>query len=258
PPELSVAAALEALVEQEPAAESPEADPQEYARRRGSSGVFWLVAAAATVLIALVGFYYVKFVRVTDGDLFAGAPTAAVQRPAPPPAAVPDTGGTGSQVAMVPAGVGADTAVAAADTAAAQTQPTPTEAEPEPAPERATAEPPVAAQPTPAAGEDAAPAFDPAPYEEPVGAAGWALQVYSFRDSASAGQEMATLGRRGLGSAVRVVELPGSGRWWRIYVGSFPSRQAARAAMPALFGKLGIDWAQPSRFSVAATDTAGR
>ncbi len=91
-----------------------------------------------------------------------------------------------------------------------------------------------------------------------MGTDGWAVQVYSFRDSASAGQEMATLGRRGLRSAVRVVELPGSGRWWRIYVGSFPDRQAASAALPALFGKLRIDWAQPARFTVAVTDTAGR
>jgi len=52
--------------------------------------------------------------------------------------------------------------------------------------------------------------------------------------------------------------VPGKGLWWRVYVGSFASRQEATRAMPALYEKLRIDWANPTRFTVSAADTTGR
>ncbi len=90
--------------------------------------------------------------------------------------------------------------------------------------------------------------FDPAPFRLPVGRDGWALHVYSQPDSLLAQQQVVTLARSGYTSAWRAVELPGRGRWYRIYMGSFPSRAAAAAALPALLRRLGETWGQVSRY----------
>lgn len=285
--EASVHAALAALEEQDAAggqADDVGLDPEiVYARRRGTSGVFWGVAAAAVVLIGLVGVYYVRYVRVPEDGLFGAAPVQVVQ--------APDTGRTVDQDAALPPVIQETTGPAAADTAtvgggimetadqAAAPDSVPVvaadtgsdavrdDAQGAVTPPQETAAPPAQAQqetaqaPAPAADAQAAPtrpAFDPAPYRVPVGTGGWALQVYSLRDSTSAQKEIRRLERLGMRAASRIVELPDSGRWWRIYVGSFASRNDARAAEPALFERLRTDWAQPTRFTVAVTDTAGR
>ncbi len=285
--ERSVAAALAALEEETVGGLDPEIV---YARRRGTSGVFWAVALAAAVLIALVGVYYLRYVRVPDGSVFGDGPVAVVQPrlvgrpagaealvPAEPPAtldedrggsAAADTalaGGADGQADRVTAdsGTAAGTETdAARDSAAVDRQ----DAAPgmvgaAAADESAAGVAPTtgaAAEPGPAPGAAAdEPAFDPAPYTVPVGTGGWALQVYSLRDSTSAEKEIERLERQGIRAAYRVVELPGSGRWWRIYVGSFATRAEARAAEAPLFRKLRTDWAKPTRFTVAVTDTSG-
>ena len=118
------------------------------------------------------------------------------------------------------------------------------------------AQPPAAPAPveqiTPG-GVGSAPKFDPAVYTVPAGQAGWALHVYSLPDSAGASAQAAELERAGYRTAVRIVEIKDKGgRWWRLYVGSFPSRAAARAAMPALLARLGATWAEPARIQESA------
>jgi cell division septation protein DedD len=59
---------------------------------------------------------------------------------------------------------------------------------------------------------------------------------------------VADLERRGYRSAMRAVDLPDRGRWYRVYVGSYADRGEALAARPELLEQLDIDWAMPSRF----------
>jgi len=90
--------------------------------------------------------------------------------------------------------------------------------------------------------------FDMAPYLQDVGTEGWAIWVYSFPDTNLAVREIARLQRRGFHASARAVEIKDKGRWYRIYIGSFPSKSAASAAKPALLEKLGEDWAAVARF----------
>jgi hypothetical protein len=90
--------------------------------------------------------------------------------------------------------------------------------------------------------------FDPAPFRLPVGRDGWVLHVYSQPDSLLAQRQVASLARAGYTSDWRSVELPGKGRWYRIYMGSFPSRAAAEAALPTLLRRLGETWGQATRY----------
>ena len=54
-------------------------------------------------------------------------------------------------------------------------------------------------------------------------------------------------------AAVRIVEIrEKGGRWWRVYVGSFPTRSAANAALPALLDRLKASWAEPARIQDSA------
>jgi cell division septation protein DedD len=87
-----------------------------------------------------------------------------------------------------------------------------------------------------------------ASFEMPVGQEGWTLWVYSLPDSATALREVAILERQGIRAAIHGVDIPDKGRWYRVYMGSFPSRAAAREAMPVLLTRLRQDWAQPVRF----------
>lgn len=110
---------------------------------------------------------------------------------------------------------------------------------------------PAPAAPADTVGRQAPPPadnFDPAPFRLPVGRDGWALHVYSQPDSLLAQRQIASLARAGYTSDWRSVELPGRGRWYRINMGSFPSRAAAEAALPALLRRLGETWGQVTRY----------
>lgn len=108
----------------------------------------------------------------------------------------------------------------------------------------AVSEEPSGAAPPPAADRIAG----ESPYGVPPGQDGWTLHVYSFPSSDLAQREVVTLERRGYRTAIRAVDVPDKGRWYRVYVGSFATREAALAARPELLRRLGTDWAMPSEF----------
>ena len=56
------------------------------------------------------------------------------------------------------------------------------------------------------------------------------------------------LERRGIRAVYRTVDIDDKGRWYRVYVGSFPSRAAANAAARDLKTVLDHDWVVPARF----------
>jgi hypothetical protein len=252
----------EPVQEREPEREPvPEREPEpEPGAVPATSRVFWYGALAAVVLIAVIGIYYFKFVRVpseghfekidittpsespTVGDelvsahgddtdemtaLTVGAdsltmvPDEQGDREAPPP----ETGQVGE---------------AAGDTVRSfETAVTETGQDDEVPAEIPAVTPPV---------------FDMSPYLEPVGAKGWALHVYSLPDSAGTAKQVRELDRRGFLSEVRVFDLGEKGRWRRIYLGSFDSRSSALQAMPALLEKLREKWAKPERIQTSAPE----
>jgi hypothetical protein len=107
----------------------------------------------------------------------------------------------------------------------------------------------VAKTETPVPPAPPAPAgFDTAPYRATVGQAGWALWLYSQPNQESADADVAGLQKQGFQATSRAVDLPEKGRWYRVYVGSFPSKEAAQQAAPALLAQLKHDWAAPARF----------
>ncbi|HRX50073.1 MAG TPA: SPOR domain-containing protein [Candidatus Krumholzibacteria bacterium] len=102
-----------------------------------------------------------------------------------------------------------------------------------------------AAATRPAAGDQPAAATAGNPYARPVGADGWCLHLYSLRHEDVARDMVAGLERQGIRG--RIVESPdGDGQpWYRVYAGSFPSRDAARAAEADLMERLGVDYVAP-------------
>lgn len=86
------------------------------------------------------------------------------------------------------------------------------------------------------------------PYDVPVGQAGWAIHLYSLPDEASTLEEVAMLERKGFRAAWRIEDVPGKGQYYRVYVGSFSSRAAAKAALPDLKERLRLKWAQVRKF----------
>ena len=255
PRDTGVAAALAAAEADDRVADASGA---EFARRRGTSSVFWLVAVTATVLIACVAFYYFRYVRVPDGDVFGDAPALTHQEQQ-----LPATATTGA-----PAGGEPEPTVTRADRHRGRGDGR--------RPRRGRARdrgrghdrpPPPAGGQADRAGDrtggdarsaaPAAPVSTSPPTRCP--SAGTAGPCRSTRSATAPRRTRRSprLERRGMKAAVRIVELPDSGRWWRVYVGSFASRNEARAAEPALFARLRTDWAQPTRFTVAVTDTAG-
>jgi len=223
--------------------------------RRGTSGVFWFVATAAVVMVAILGMYWFKYVRLpadeqyqpvnvvsgeiaperVPGDRSQG--DLANQDDPPPAAAAPVEQDPSPAVAV-------DSSAVTPIGDQAIEQKTDQDAEQKTDPQQISAAGPFEIRPD----EPEGPTFTMVPYQTAVGAAGWALHLYSFPAQAAADTELAALHRRGFETEIRVVETREKGRWWRIYVGSFGSKAEARAAAPLLKKKLRTDWANPTRF----------
>jgi hypothetical protein len=223
---------------------------------RGTPRLFWLATGVFAVALVAIAWYWSSYVRVPAGGYFEPVVTRTETAPMAedfPAADSTSTADLPRQPADTTAGL-AETAgtrrVAEAGGLASisDTLPGARKQEPAAAPTTSPKAPAAAAGAT-AGGEggNALP-FDAAAYKVPAGQAGWALHVYSLPDSAGAAKQIAELERAGYSTAVRIVEIKEKGgRWWRLYVGSFPSRSAARAAMPALLSRLGATWAEPAR-----------
>jgi hypothetical protein len=239
----------------EPNLEGLEAVP-----RRETSKVFWYGAAVAVVLIAVATTYYFKFVRVpaeghfeqvsiqpdtresASRDLTSGA-EAPGSRETPVSAALEDSlGVTAARDEDEPSSSASTVPVDSASVGTVQTG------------ALAPTEPDPAEEAPPEVTDTGQPVFDMGPYQEPVGARGWALHVYSLPDSAGTAKQVQELDRRGFLSEVRVFDLGEKGNWRRIYLGSFDSRSAALAAMPALLERLREEWAKPERLNNSAPD----
>ena len=233
--------------------------------RKGTSGVFWFAATAAVVIVAILGVYWFKYVRVPKDGHFQPIELASdgvVEERVPgdrsqgdianhddsPLDETDSSGAAGTAVDSVvvaeqssPETVADEGADEGAGQDVEQATQQPTQQSVETVSREAEAEPETEA-------EVAVPVFDKAPYLTTVGADGWALHLYSFPSSESANAELTELKRRGFETEIRVVETQEKGRWWRIYVGSFATRIEARDAAPLLKEKLRTDWANPTRF----------
>ncbi len=82
---------------------------------------------------------------------------------------------------------------------------------------------------------------------ELVGAAGWCLHVYSFRDSSMATEEMTRMEARGVAGRMFVGTDNTNKTWYRVYAGSYASSGDAQAAIDDLCEQLKTDWAMPVR-----------
>ncbi len=210
------------------AAETPPS--RQYARKRGTSRVFWWIAVGALALILGSVWYYRAFVMVTslDGDPVAvrneNEMPADARTPHSPDAVSDETDHAGG-----PVSVPDSTGIAHTDSATVAT----------------VAE--VVADTT-RSEEPAEPEFFMDPYLVPVGADGWALHIYSFPNEETAAVELRELERRGFQTAVRAVQIKDKGRWQRVYLGSFPDRAAANEALGPLLKELGEDWGRPTKF----------
>ena len=243
----NMAAILAAAEADEASGEAPPPIPGEGQR---TSRIFWGAAVVSVVIILAVSVYWLKFLRVPEEGYFESVV---------PGRSLSDVGTEGGATENLT--VDADlpptteTALAGPDTAAADTtgavQTAAAEVDTQPAPpppveipvETTVTADPVTPEtdPEPAG---AGPVFSMTPYEVPVGTEPWAIHVYSLPDSAAADKEIARLERRGFTTGLKIVEVPDKGRWYRLYLGSFPDKAAAREAMPLLLEKLGETWAQ--------------
>lgn len=261
-------------------------EPEPVPETRGeTSRVFWFGALAAVIIIAAIGVYYFKFVKLPseghfeqvdvvgearsttggsgDGDQ-AGSDAGQVHIPS---TAADDSLGGSLGSSGIPAhadslntvpGVGDEVGVAEESGEALETSDPETLAKDIPQDTAAgvgqeTTPAETLTQPTEDDVSEAV-VFDMGPYEEPVGSKGWALHVYSLPDSSGTVKQVRELDRRGFTSAVRIFDLGEKGRWRRIYLGSFASRGEAKEAMPALLENLRVDWAKAERFSVSAPE----
>lgn len=229
---------------------------------RSTSRVFWYGALAAVILIAAIGIYYMKYVRVPSDGQFDQVDIAI---PSESSTVRDEQASAGNDQAMETAAlvIGADSlanalageeglegeAVGEGEVTLPPTTPVAeADADPAPAGENVIAETGQDDE-TPAENPVTTPqGFDMSPYREPVGAKGWALHVYSLPDSAGTVKQVRELDRRGFRSEVRIVDLGKKGRWRRIYLGSFVSRSGASKAMPLLLKELREKWAKPERF----------
>ncbi len=248
------------------AGETPAARP----RGRRTSGVFVALAVVAVVCLGgLALFLAGQFdrptapagVSVAEMDSRRAEPAERAAAGDGSPAAVPSSPAATDQTDAAPPGDDAPVAVPSSPAATPADRPVEDDVATEPSgdepaagevvPETATAPGTAeAAEPeegTEAAGAGTAP-LDRAAFREPVGQDGWSLWLYSFPDAESADVEVRRLERRGLRAVARAVEIEDRGRWFRVYTGSFASRDQARAAVEPLMAELKHDWVIPARF----------
>lgn len=184
-------------------------------RRRGSSSVFRVAALVVLGLIVVLGAYYWKFVQ-TDSP--------PVRRRPPQP-----------QVTSGPAQDAAPVTVREEGSALMN-----------PVPADSTTGETVGAPPAEAA-------IDGSPYAGDVGAAGWALHLFSLADSLGGLKEVGRLEGKGIRAVMRSEDVAGR-RWFRVYVGSFATHREAAAAAEALKVELATDYAQPRRLPESASE----
>jgi hypothetical protein len=231
-------------------------------RRRRSSPLFWGAAVVLLLVIAVVGYALIRnwSVQRPERTMQVARDQQAADTSPPVPGRNYPTEGEVAKPPESAAPPDATLDVAAEDADSTAGEPTPPEdllaTGPPPSPE-GWSEKPGTAETGGAAGsgETATTGLTPAErvelwasFELPVGRDGWAIWVYSLPDSATALREVDILERQGIRAAIHGVEIPGKGYWYRVYMGSFPSRTAARDAIPALLERLHEDWAQPVRF----------
>jgi hypothetical protein len=228
----------------EPASDDLDAAPDvpPTSPRRRSSGIFIFTAIAAVACLALVGWFLAGQLRGTDEP---STPAVAVVAEPVRQEPVVEAPVVQEPVAQEPGDVVEDMLEEPA-AEAAEPDVTEVEAEAPAAVDAVPTEPPAAIESEVEA--PATPAFEAAPFRQPVGEAGWALWLYSLPDEAAAAREVRELERRGLVAVTRAVEIKDRGRWHRVYTGSFASRAEATAAAEGLKATLRHDWAVPSRF----------
>ena len=159
---------------------------------------------------------------------------AAVPRPAPPPRAVRDPA---SAPGDDQPGVSTSSAAGPGPVVAAPVLPTPT-----PAPRTGMVPAAPVAAPPPSTAIIAGPAPATATATATATAdrrGGWALNVASYADTASAEKQAEQLRGAGYAGAVQSATVNGK-VWYRVQVIGYPSQQAARAAAQELQAKLGL------------------
>ncbi len=219
-------------------------EADEFAHRKGNSGVFWIIAVVSLILIGMASVYYVKFLRVPSDGFF---PVPAqdesmtqvvdgfVDQPLQdePQALDQPFDASGLQVDFANEdSIIQDEMAARVDTIADVLVPA--------------LEVPAEVEVVKDAILDGIFIMDP--YLVPVTGSGWTLHVYSFPDSLLAEQERRILAAKGFQSAVKAVQFKKMGRWFRVYLGNFETKEQANAARIQLMDKLGEEWANPVRF----------
>lgn len=224
--------------------------------RRQTSGVFVFVAAAAVVCLALLGLF-LREQRTTDRRAAGQDPAVAAAdrglatpRPEAPAGLADEPDVVADQTANAAESASAAAAPTSEPPASAVVRTTPAQNEPVPAgngaqPAGAGSAAVAAADVEAAASEQA---VDWSAFRKTAGADGWTLWLYTLFDEQSAAGEVQRLGRRRIQAEYRAVELPGKGRVFRIYAGSFASRREADAAKAHILAELKHNWAMAQRF----------
>jgi len=228
--------------------------------KRGTSMVFWLGAVAAVLVIAIAVVYYFKVLKVPAEGHFENLPVATRTQPVPAGSPAEATTGQDADPALA---AGLADSMAAVDETPAVTDTLPPVVEDPSSGMNADAggeqagtvesEPSVVpAESSPAPAD----VFDMAPYLVPVGEQGWALHVYSLPNMESLQVELKELDRRGFKTAVKAVDVPDKGRWYRVFLGNFATRGEADAAKSALLENLGADYAAAKRFESSSPESS--